>query len=257
MSNDTHANVEFSGHVIEVDHEASRLLVRFEGMPPDLPAEVAVLPIDMVLYCPNCGMQHIDQPENFTTDEDASEVWENPPHRSHLCRTEDGGCGTIWRPADVPTNGVAALKTKGNADTWLVLSGAFPLGPVLPEPAAYMLPSHLDEFQHMEVCHEACSVSFTNVDTGERSVPLFTAEQMRAANAGVQSAATPKPGKVTLTLPCYIGNVKCGLLVDALTDALSNVAGIKAENIDVQMPHPDGVDARGKGLTNQRNEGGA
>ena len=40
-----------------------------------------------------------------------------PAHRSHLCRPEDGGCGHIWRPADVPTNGVAAVKTKGKADS--------------------------------------------------------------------------------------------------------------------------------------------
>lgn len=39
-----------------------------------------------------------------------------PSHRSHLCRPEDGGCGHIWRPADVPTNGVAAVKTKGKRD---------------------------------------------------------------------------------------------------------------------------------------------
>lgn len=40
-----------------------------------------------------------------------------PDHRSHLCRPEDGGCGHIWRPADVPTNGVAAVKTKGQNDS--------------------------------------------------------------------------------------------------------------------------------------------
>lgn len=40
-----------------------------------------------------------------------------PIHRSHLCRPEDGGCGHIWRPADVPTNGVKAVKTVGKADS--------------------------------------------------------------------------------------------------------------------------------------------
>lgn len=35
------------------------------------------------------------------------------PHRSHLC----GTCGLVWRPADVPTNGVAAVKTRGEDDT--------------------------------------------------------------------------------------------------------------------------------------------
>lgn len=61
-------------------------------------------PIDMVLRCPACGTQHIDAPDHD---------WTNPPHRSHLCHK----CGHIWRPADVPTNGVAAIKTKGRGDS--------------------------------------------------------------------------------------------------------------------------------------------
>jgi hypothetical protein len=64
------------------------------------------LPIDMVLHCPGCGLQHIDAPEPGTN-------WTNPPHRSHKCH----GCGDVWRPADVPTNGVAAIETRGKADT--------------------------------------------------------------------------------------------------------------------------------------------
>ena len=66
-------------------------------------------PIDMLLFCPNCHMQHIDAPE---------EGWTNPPHKSHTCRPRDGGCGTIWRPADIPTNGVRAIFTSGEQDTW-------------------------------------------------------------------------------------------------------------------------------------------
>lgn len=98
-------------------------------------------PIDMVLHCPSCGMQHIDEAESpgiigETCDDGGTchhgckvecfrrkgcvplsasgmtEHWQNPPHRSHLCH----GCGHIWRPADVPTNGVAAVKTKGKND---------------------------------------------------------------------------------------------------------------------------------------------
>jgi len=64
-------------------------------------------PIDMVLFCPRCGEQHIDAPDERTPD------WTNPPHKSHLCHA----CGCIWRPADVPTNGVAAIRTKGKNDT--------------------------------------------------------------------------------------------------------------------------------------------
>lgn len=70
-------------------------------------------PIDMVLHCPNCGQQHIDAPEDRRTDLAGDEPWHNPPHRSHLC----SGCGHVWRPADVPTSGVAATKTRGQADS--------------------------------------------------------------------------------------------------------------------------------------------
>lgn len=98
-------------------------------------------PIDMVLHCPACGMQHIDEPEDgvgeFAVGADGAyrTRWTNPPHRSHLCR----GCGHIWRPADVPTNGVAAVKTKGLADSkiekgslrpWPALSDIAPVEPV-------------------------------------------------------------------------------------------------------------------------------
>jgi hypothetical protein len=64
-------------------------------------------PIDMMLFCPKCGLQHIDAPDARTPD------WNNPPHRSHLCH----GCGCIWRPADIPTNGVAGIQTRGTKDT--------------------------------------------------------------------------------------------------------------------------------------------
>lgn len=78
-------------------------------------------PIDMVLHCPACGLQHIDEPEGGPEMQpDGSvhteEYWSNPPHRSHLCHS----CGHIWRPADVPTNGVAAVKTRGQNDSPIV-----------------------------------------------------------------------------------------------------------------------------------------
>jgi hypothetical protein len=68
-------------------------------------ADTVAAPINMVLHCPACGTQHVDAPDDD---------WTNPPHRSHLC----GHCGLIWRPADVATNGVAVVQTKGSADTW-------------------------------------------------------------------------------------------------------------------------------------------
>lgn len=97
----------------------------------NMPDQIA--PIDMVLHCPACGVQHIDSSEtnnrmhapgcnlscgmlaqgcncNF------SKLWTNPPHRSHLCHN----CGHIWRPADVATNGVQAVKTEGKKDSPVV-----------------------------------------------------------------------------------------------------------------------------------------
>jgi len=91
-------------------------------------------PIDMVLHCPACGLQHIDAPDYEKPayfDASRGEVitgpdrrpseglpWTNPPHRSHLCHN----CGFIWRPADVATNGVLAVKTKGSADSELLIA---------------------------------------------------------------------------------------------------------------------------------------
>lgn len=77
---------------------------------------VGPLSIDMVLHCPQCMAQHIDGPdarhyENYHPG--GLTLWTNPPHRSHLCAK----CGHIWRPADVPTNGVAAVKTRGRDDS--------------------------------------------------------------------------------------------------------------------------------------------
>jgi len=73
-------------------------------------------PIDMILRCPRCGVQHIDEPDkpgpHFQSVIQGG-GWDNPPHKSHLC----AGCGYIWRPADVPTNGVAEIKTKGKNDS--------------------------------------------------------------------------------------------------------------------------------------------
>ncbi len=71
----------------------------------DTLANAAVTPIDMVLHCPSCWIQHIDAPE--------PPDWDNRPHRSHRC----GFCGHIWRPADVPTNGVLQTLTHGANDS--------------------------------------------------------------------------------------------------------------------------------------------
>ena len=51
-------------------------------------------PVPMLLACPMCHAQHVDEDE-----------WATRPHRTHLC----GACGALFRPALVPTVGVAAL----------------------------------------------------------------------------------------------------------------------------------------------------
>jgi len=65
-----------------------------------------VAPVDMLLFCPICDWQHVDAPDEQTPG------WDNPPHKSHLCRM----CGHIWRPSDRPTNGILMITTKGEKD---------------------------------------------------------------------------------------------------------------------------------------------
>lgn len=65
-------------------------------------------PIDMILICPACNRQHVDAPKG---------AWLNLPHRSHQCEF----CGAVWRPADVETNGVKQIKTKGVFDNYFFM----------------------------------------------------------------------------------------------------------------------------------------
>lgn len=60
--------------------------------------EIEIKPIDMIMLCPQCGRQHIDnsQPEK---------EWTNPPHKTHQCQY----CSHEWRPCNYPTNGVEKL----------------------------------------------------------------------------------------------------------------------------------------------------
>lgn len=59
------------------------------------------LPIDMILYCPSCGAQHVDEPQ-------PEKSWTNPPHREHECQK----CLFRWKPSNHPTNGVATIPEK-------------------------------------------------------------------------------------------------------------------------------------------------
>lgn len=92
-------------------HIVSQVLAVLAPSVPSIPEGEKVEPIDMVLHCPACHAQHIDEPVG----EWDGKAWDNPPHRSHLCHA----CGCIWRPADVPTNGVRETQTRGKADTYV------------------------------------------------------------------------------------------------------------------------------------------
>lgn len=98
-----------------------------EGVTPTMWGHVMMIlhgkPISMVLHCPKCGKQHIDTAEDLPMPMpgsafEGSAGWTNPPHRSHLCHD----CGHIWRPADIPTVGVAKVETVGKNDSPLLTS---------------------------------------------------------------------------------------------------------------------------------------
>src|SRR4026207_2104657 len=97
----------------------------------------------MILHCPECGVQHIDAPDERTPD------WDNPPHRSHLCHA----CGWIWRPADVATDGVTDTKTHGKADMPNVkrVTAVGMLATQLAEAQKYVRNHHLEQ---CETCIE-------------------------------------------------------------------------------------------------------
>lgn len=82
-------------------------------------------PVDMILLCPRCQFQHVDEPDfesckNCGGQRDAHkplktesgiwcnnfEEWNNPPHRKHRCLK----CNHVWKPALIATNGVQALN---------------------------------------------------------------------------------------------------------------------------------------------------
>ena len=110
-------------------------------------------PINMVLHCPKCGLQHIDAPDHphyggMTDATGFHPRWDNPPHRSHLCK----GCGNIWRPADVPTNGVAAVATKGKADSPIA-------APVVREPVIDEMDAVASKYAHKMALDLECVLS--------------------------------------------------------------------------------------------------
>lgn len=60
--------------------------------------------IPMLLYCPNCHVQHID------VDDETGKWATTRLHHKHYCKPSDGGCGQVWEPAKVDTVGVRSLE---------------------------------------------------------------------------------------------------------------------------------------------------
>lgn len=94
------------------DRQRERMRAAIEAVATMLAS--AQKPIPLILHCPSCHVQHID---NIEWSEEGPGgcgpiTWNNPPHRSHLCHR----CGTIWRPADVATVGVEKIQTQGKND---------------------------------------------------------------------------------------------------------------------------------------------
>lgn len=56
--------------------------------------QIVQLPMPMILHCPSCRFQHID-----------NEYWTRTLHKTHLCAS----CRYEWRPAECFTVGVLAL----------------------------------------------------------------------------------------------------------------------------------------------------
>ncbi len=56
---------------------------------------IRLKPMELLLWCPECGERHVDQGEFATK-----------PHHTHACQR----CGLVWRPAVENTVGVRFLK---------------------------------------------------------------------------------------------------------------------------------------------------
>ena len=84
-------------------YTADRLTSEGGGLTP--------LPVPLLLFCPQCRRQHIDEPDP-PEQRGRADWWPNPPHATHLCRF----CGHHWRVSDMPTTGVATINTMGMND---------------------------------------------------------------------------------------------------------------------------------------------
>lgn len=104
---------------VEDGDDAHTLVCPILIQPEDLKAYqdafnvISEKPVPMILHCPRCWFQHID---NEVSEADYKERimylkgdipdrWLNPPHKTHLCAQ----CKFEWKPALIPTTGVESL----------------------------------------------------------------------------------------------------------------------------------------------------
>lgn len=139
-------------------------------------AEGLAAPTPMILFCPRCGVQHIDAP---------SGEWTNPPHRSHLCH----GCDHIWRPADVPTEGVAQIATQGQHDSPRAPSGAPTVKDCLTVQSG--VPSD-EQFAAMARAYdEGIGISWARVETDPELYGAFVANRAVTMKRAFATLAAP------------------------------------------------------------------
>jgi len=114
-----------------------------------------MLPIPLLLWCPKCGARHID-----------TGAFAEKHHHTHACQT----CGLVWRPAIVPTVGVAFLPGFKNMDP--------------PAPAA----------------------SSAAVDNSDIVMPCEECEKPTSESLGARSVFTNEQGKLQfLCWDCRLG----------------------------------------------------
>lgn len=194
-------------------------------------------PIPMILHCPVCGLQHVDAPD--THDEAADkmlssprvEPWNNPPHRSHLCRPEHGGCGHIWRPADVPTEGVAAITTWGKNDSPpTTRTGEENAGLVeaLEQAEGWFLDyAHQHDAKGTAEARAKADVNRDRANALRAAINDAPASRSPIPGEALQNQLTRNPGELAATNPLSLGKgIKMsGHTVDEATDTSSPPSG--------------------------------
>lgn len=151
----------------------------------------SAMPMSMILPCPRCRELHVDALE-------PEKGWTNPPHKSHLCHY----CGLVWRPADVPTNGVASIATIGKDDNWK--PGEKTIDPAL----AAAMEQRAQALAELFAIRNAIEPAFDPAMTTAQHVGYIYDEKTRAeARAGEAVMGGPA---VRTALGFLASAVKCG-----------------------------------------------